>query len=314
MKKALTPLIFTLFSANTFAAQDGTADSWDNNDNLVNLNCIGTLTAAHCLDDQYLQFSDGKFRSSTNRTNHPNYVGNSGFDVALLILDPPAQSQHSFYFADLTNDPLTDKEHITFWGFGGTDEHLHYATQEIDEANTSGHPTAYMYMRGVNIGQGSVDYGDSGGPWLNVHNAIIAVTSKGSSYGDNLHYAKDFILDTINGWHYLTVANTSSGQVTIKVQSLHQNPVVDSAYTSGDAKIIGGTCQSAGTSNAFATCDYVIENQGGEGTLHLNDSESISINPQTNSDGNSSGGAGSLCLLSAVALMTLGLRRRFLKG
>ena len=85
---------------------------------------------------------------------------------------------------------------------------------------------------------------------------------------------------------------------------------VDTAYTSGDATITGGTCTTMSSVSAFQTCTYIIESQGGIGTLHLSDSESIAINkpiPNPESGGGDSGG--SLGFLSLIALFGLGFVR-----
>ncbi|GAL27731.1 possible trypsin protease [Vibrio variabilis] len=325
MKKAFIPLLFTLVSANSFAIQDGTPINWNDKNDLVTFNCTGTIiagkyvfTAAHCQEDQFIQFSDNTWQAAVSRTDHPEYANNSGYDVSFLYLENIAKTSSIHFFSNLANNNINDKDLLLMNGFGGTTS-LNQAQFEIDGNYT--YPGQSMLMKGLFIGKGTSTRGDSGAPYLNTSNEIFSLHKSGTPnyvIGTNLHYAKDFILDTINGWHYPTVANTTSGQVTIKVQSLHQSPVVDSAYTSGDAQIIGGTCQSAGPLNAFATCDYIIESQGGEGTLHLSGTESITINPQTNSGGNngneSSGGGGSFGLASGLVLLGLGYRRRLKKG
>ena len=115
---------------------------------------------------------------------------------------------------------------------------------------------------------------------------------------------------TINGWHYPTLANTSNGSATIKVQSLHVSPTIDVAYTSGDATITNRKCLNNIDVQPFQTCTYTIESQG-TGTLHLSDSESITINkpaPTPESSGGDSGG--SLGFLSLIGLFSLGLIRK----
>ena len=116
---------------------------------------------------------------------------------------------------------------------------------------------------------------------------------------------------TINGWHYPTLANTSNGSATIKVQSLHVSPTIDVAYTSGDATITNRKCLNNIDVQPFQTCTYTIESQG-TGTLHLSDSESITINkpaPTTESSGDGDSG-GSLGFLSLIGLLGLGLIRK----
>ncbi|MGR5488244.1 GlyGly-CTERM sorting domain-containing protein, partial [Vibrio alfacsensis] len=132
------------------------------------------------------------------------------------------------------------------------------------------------------------------------------------SIAANLHYAKDFLLEHINGWHYPTVLK-GTGMKTIKVQSLHINPTADSAYVDGDVTITGGTCYGNNTINAFDTCTYELD-VNGTGTLHLSGSESISINPKviqpeepsTPPSSGGSGGGGSMGWLSLLALAVFG--------
>ncbi|GAL14931.1 possible trypsin protease [Vibrio astriarenae] len=127
------------------------------------------------------------------------------------------------------------------------------------------------------------------------------------TYGTDLTYAADFILETIDGWHYPTLA-TANGKTEITVQSLHLNGAVDTAYTDGDAMLVvdESTCITNAVSS-FDTCTYVIESEGGEGTLYLSNDEVIKINAVTATppqEGESSGGSfglGSLLLLTGFA-------------
>ncbi|GAL15127.1 possible trypsin protease [Vibrio astriarenae] len=174
-----------------------------------------------------------------------------------------------------------------------------------------------MYLDMVNSSH--LTGGDSGGLWLNDNNEIFATSV--TAYLDNgeyvtggldLTYATDFILETIDGWHYPTLA-TANGKTEITVQSLHMNGAMDSAYTDGDATLVveESTCL-AGSIAPFETCTYVIESEGNEGTLYLSNDEVIQINatqdaepPQeTPQEGESSGGSfglGSLLLLVGFA-------------
>lgn len=83
--------------------------------------------------------------------------------------------------------------------------------------------------------------------------------------------------------------------------------VNDIAYTSGEATITGGTCFQASNIQPFSTCTYIVESQG-TGTLHLSNSESITIKPTPESGGGNSGG--SLGFLSLIGLLGLGLIRK----
>jgi hypothetical protein len=172
--------------------------------------------------------------------------------------------------------------------------------------------------------KGHLYAGDSGGAVLNQYNEIVAVnnststwdfdgeneTNEHSAFSANLSESKGFILETINGWHYPTLANTSNGVATIKIQSLHVNPTVDSAYTSGDATITGGTCTTMNSVSAFQTCTYTIESQGGEGQLILSDNEVININKPTVTPNSGGSDGGSLGFLSIIGLLGLGFIRK----
>jgi hypothetical protein len=85
--------------------------------------------------------------------------------------------------------------------------------------------------------------------------------------------------------------------------------VNDSAYASGNANITGGTCLDAADIQPFSTCTYIVESQG-TGTLHLSDSESITINKPTVTPDSGSSDGGSLGFLSIIGLLGLGFIRR----
>ena len=134
-------------------------------------------------------------------------------------------------------------------------------------------------------------------------------------FATSLFFVKDWLLEQINGWHYPTL-KSGSGNINIKVQSLHQGGVADSAYTTGDITLTGGSCVGH-TLSAFETCTYdVSAPNSASGTLHLSATETININPAatqssvtTNASGGS-GGGGSLGGLALLMLSALGYRRR----
>ena len=313
-------LLFSLLlSSNAYAVTNGTSVNWNDYQDMVEMSCTGTiiagkfiLTAAHCSNDDYIRFSDNTTTSSIARADH-KYSSLSGaqVDVSLWTLPTNRNITNIHYFADLNNKNLVaNNEKLRLFGFGSTsynDNPLHYAT--VKASFDSIRP---QVIDGNPIGQGSGIDGDSGGAWLNKDNQIIAINKSiignddgtTTTFGTNLHYAKDLILETINGWHYPTLANTSNGVATIKIQSLHVNSIIDTAYTSGDATITGGTCTTMSSVSAFQTCTYIIESQGGIGTIHLSDSESIAIIPTPES-----GGGGSLGFFSLIALFGLGFVR-----
>ena len=322
--KLATKLLFTLLlSSNAYAVTNGTSVNWNDYQDMVEMDCTGTviagkfiLTAAHCTNDNYIRFSDslssGSWVSSIARIDHDDSILESAMvDVSLWTLPVSRNSTQIHYFADLTQNTVKNNDSLRLFGFGGTtaeNNPLNYATVKAYLDSTSP-----QMIDGKFNNQGDSSSGDSGGAWLNQNDEIVAIHNSGhgnTSFGTNLHYAKDFILDNINGWHYPTLANTSNGTATITVQSLHQNNVADNATTSGDAQIIGGTCLDQ-VINPYEKCTYIIESQGGIGTIHLSGNESIAINkptPTPESGGGDSGG--SLGFLSLIGLLGLGLIRK----
>ena len=317
--KLATKLLFTLLlSSNAYAVTNGTSVNWNNYQDMVEMDCTGTviagkfiLTAAHCTNDDYIRFSDslssGAWVSSIARIDHDDAM----IDVSLWTLPTSKNSTQIHYFANLNQNTVKNDEPLRLFGFGGTttENHpLNYATVKARLDSSSP-----QMINGKFNNQGDSTSGDSGGAWLNQNDEIVAIHNSGygdTSFGTNLHYAKDFILKTINGWHYPTLANTSNGSATIKVQSLHVNPTIDAAYTSGDATITDRTCLNDIDIQPFSTCTYIVESQGA-GTLHLSDSESITINkPAPTSDSSGGDSGGSLGFLSLIGLLGLGFIRK----
>ncbi|WP_234498186.1 trypsin-like serine protease [Vibrio maritimus] len=313
MKTAsLLALSIGLISSSAWAIIDGTPVNWQNDfDDVVFNNCTGlivggnkVLTAAHCTTDVYIKFSDESNTSSQSRTDHPSYIGGQNYDVSVWVLPKKAKTKNIHFFANLNTQTTQVGDTLRAFGFGG-DNPLAYAI-----LNATSLATVTNTLTNASQNNGSTIGGDSGGMWLDDSNKIVGIHNRGAvnqSSSMDLHYAKDFLLEQINGWHYPTVFK-GTGTQTIQVQSLHVNPTADSAYVDGNITITGGTCYANNAINAFDICTYELE-VNGTGTLHLSSSESISINPKATtppSDGGSSGGGGSMGWLSLLALAVWG--------
>ncbi|MFM2588260.1 trypsin-like serine protease [Vibrio sp. TBV020] len=328
--KSITLLLLALCSSSAWAVVDGTPLNWGQHDNTVYIDgCTGTfiggryvLTAAHCYnqndwavmqdaDNNIYYALDGDFLESS--VLHPNYqAGIVSEDVALVKLNREFEYTTIQFFKDLATPGFEQDATFTLDGFGGTDNVLHRA--EFKMSRTSG-PSFPFYIGAWQTGIAHATQGDSGGAWVNNQQEIFAITQGGGFdsvqqlhevSGIDLHYVKDFLLEHINGWHYPTVVN-GQGRVTVEVQSLHLNPVSDSAYTSGNVTLISESSSCLdGAINAFERCQYVLDVQG-QGALHLSSSEKVKLNPNA-SNGDD---GGSLGLWSVMAFTILGWRRRY---
>ena len=333
------------FSFNALAIENGVSVNWNDNTDFLKLyssdeynSCTGTLvagkyalTAAHCLLNgepmTTITSASGQKANIITPNTHPAYYdndnGNNGnwHDVAVSELNHYVETQQIHFFADLTTTPLQVDEGVRVFGFGGTYEELNYARFIV----TNEKPEEDSVFADMIATGGNTTGGDSGGPWL--QNGDIVSIHKGSkdstidprtTYSTNLEYSSPFILKTVNGWHYPTLAKTSNGSATITVQSLHQTTVTDSAHTSGDVQIVGGTCFDGHTITAYEKCTYVIESQGGEGRLILGRSdEVIQINKPvpvidngSNDSGSGESDGGSFGLFGLLSLLGFGFYRR----
>ncbi len=335
--KQFVLFMFSLYSSSVLAVVNGTPVDWPSHDNTVKINgCTGTtvagnyvLTAAHCQSAEGIFYSvldvnDNTYSQAYGDIEasyiHPNYEANMiTEDVALAKLARPIDYRRIQFFKDLNASTFEQDESITIDGFGGTGIELNQATFKLDS-----YPSNYpFYMSAVQLSESYVTNGDSGSAWINSNNEIIAVLQGGGFYDDinlhktsgiDLHYARDFLLEHIDGWHYPTVVD-ANGRTTVEVQSMHINGVSDSAYITGDATLITDESSCVGaTIRAFERCTYVIESSGGEGALYLSANEIIKLNPvsesesTSSSDGGSSGG--SMGLLWLLGLIGLGTYRR----
>ncbi|MFA0464453.1 trypsin-like serine protease, partial [Vibrio sp. 10N.261.45.F1] len=284
MKKTSIAITLSLLSSSAFAITNGTNVDWKNNfDDMVKNNCTGmvvggdqVLTAAHCIDLTGITFTDGTVTTASRRDDHPNYLYSSSgsqYDVSMWTLPHVAKTQNIHYFADLNTQNIAVGDSLKAYGFGGRNP-LAYAEVVIGKLSS----VSDVAFEGTAT-LGEIINGDSGGVWMK-NEQVIAITEASShsrlSRGTDLHQAKDFILDRVNGWHYQTVLK-GTGTKTVKVQSLHKNSVVDAAYTNGDVTITGGTCKTKTTINAFDTCTYTLDVKG-TGKLHLTSNEVVDIN------------------------------------
>lgn len=314
---SLSLIALSLLSASSYAVENGTPVDWSQQDNTVRLDnpvsgyCSATLiagryaiTAAHCLNGNGLDritTASNESHLFTNQWLHPNYFEDDGFsseDVGIVITDAQMDYRNIQF---LNIDEHIEGDPITIAGFGGTIETLNKANFTFSYY----YPTYPFSIYADVVNDSHTTGGDSGAAWTNDNGEIIAI-HKGSdttvnwddegnetrtreTYGTDIKAVQDFITETIDGWHYPTLADTdANGKATITIQSLHRDDVVDTAW--GDnVTIIGGTCLD-GLIKPFDKCTYDIESDGTQGELYLTDNEVIHINKPIENTGGGDGG------------------------
>lgn len=310
---SLSLIALSLLSASSYAVENGSPVDWQQYNDAVRLenptggNCTATLitghyaiTAGHCLEEtgiDRLITNDGNIISLSNQWLSPEYTdeyGRRAKDVGIVRVDDPVDYRHIQF---LNIDEQNEGEPLVIRGFGGTIDTLNQADLTFSHYNYA--DLYYVYADTVN--ESHTTGGDSGAAWTINHDgreeifaihrgsAMNSSTNERSTYGTTIQSVQDFITDTIDGWHYPTLADTDeNGKATITIQSLHRDEVVDTAW--GDnVTITGGTCLE-GLIESFDKCTYDIESDGTQGKLYLTDNEVIHINKPTENTGGGDGG------------------------
>ncbi|MFW9688140.1 GlyGly-CTERM sorting domain-containing protein [Vibrio parahaemolyticus] len=342
---SLPLLALSVFSASSYAIENGTPIDWSQQDNAVRFDsrqtgrqglCTGTLvagrfvlTAAHCLVESELDSfttAFGENYSSSSFVNHENYFEDGGFsgeDIGIVVADNFID-YHNIQFLSINEHSAGEK--LTIAGFGDTIDTLNHADFTFSHyyPNPDDPDNPFVVYADM-VNDSHTTGGDSGSAWVNKNSEIIAihkgsthyVSGERTTYGTDIKAVKDFITDNIDGWHYPTLVD-ADGRTTITVQSLHRDDVSDDAYVDGDVTLVpeDSTCMTNGLIQPFEKCTYVIESAGGEGELYLSDSEIIHINkpvetPDGNGDGdNSDDNSGGSMGFWPLILFGVALRRR----
>ena len=301
-KKKYLLSIALLFSVNASAITNGQPVNNNNYQSIIHSqSCTGTilggkwvLTAQHCSseDDTHTQIITSHDNKRTTVSQQINYRdwNNDGIDIDAALWRLPHNIAIN-HITIITPSPVKAGENVTIFGYGGTGNQLNKTTHNI--IDRSNFPANYAISL-ENYGHGQTVGGDSGAPYLDSNNHLVAI-HKGRlsnlALGTKVSAFKDFILDTINGWNYPTDINNVTSSKTITVQSLHNDVIQDQATTTGDVNIDfnKSTCSSNNLISPYEICTYVITSNGQRGTLDLSPTESIIINnTATDNDSNHS--------------------------
>ncbi|EIA1343284.1 trypsin-like serine protease [Vibrio parahaemolyticus] len=346
---SLSLIALSLLSASSYAVENGTPVDWSQNDDTVRLDnstnkslyCTATLiaghyaiTAGHCVDDGGLDImtpSNSENLPLSAQWTSPEYTdeyGRRAKDVGIVRVDDPVDYSRIQF---LNIDEQNEGKPMVIRGFGGTVDSLNQA--DFTFSNYHWDKEFRVYADTVN--ESHTTGGDSGAAWTISHDGneeIFAIhrgkstnpnTMEFSADGTTIQSVQDFITETIDDWHYPTLADTDeNGKATITIQSLHQTETSGFAYTDGENTTLiyeESTCFTKGEIQPFETCTYVIESNGKEGELHLTDDDVIHINkPTENTGGGDSGNnntdnddsGGSMGFWSLLLLGVATLRRK----
>ncbi|WP_129831082.1 trypsin-like serine protease [Vibrio parahaemolyticus] len=312
---SLSLIALSLLSASSYAVENGTPVDWSQHDDTVRLDnstnkslyCTATLisgryaiTAGHCVNDGGLDImtpSNSENLPLSAQWLSPEYTdeyGRRAKDAGIVRIDNPVDYRHIHF---LNIDEQNEGEPMVIRGFGGTVDSLNQADFTFSNYHWADH--YYVYADTVN--ESHTTGGDSGAAWTinkDGNEEIFAIhrgkstnpnTMEQSADGTTIQSVQDFITETIDGWHYPTLADTDAdGKATITIQSLHRDDAVDTAW--GDnVTIIGGSCLD-GLIKPFDKCTYDIESNGTQGELYLTDNEVIHINKPIENTGGGDGG------------------------
>ncbi|TOK18373.1 GlyGly-CTERM sorting domain-containing protein, partial [Vibrio parahaemolyticus] len=310
---SLSLIALSLLSASSYAVENGSPVDWQQYNDAVRLenptggNCTATLiaghyaiTAGHCLEEtgiDRLITNDDNTISLSNQWLSPEYTDEydrRAKDVGIVRVDNPVDYRHIQF---LNIDEQSEGEPMVIRGFGGTV----YSLNQADFTFSNYHWDKEFRVYADTVNESHTTGGDSGAAWTinkDGNEEIFAIhrgkstnpnTMEQSADGTTIQSVQDFITETIDGWHYPTLADTDAdGKATITIQSLHRDDAVDTAW--GDnVTIIGGTCLD-GLIKPFDKCTYDIESNGTQGELYLTDNEVIHINKPIENTGGGDGG------------------------